>query len=75
MNNHSGKWKRKPLYLGSNTLNNKAGLYVELLINVMPSKFLVDTGDTVCLVSDTVIQKVKYLDRPSVRQVTHIKLH
>ncbi|VDI38821.1 Hypothetical predicted protein [Mytilus galloprovincialis] len=61
-NNRSGKRKRKSLYLGSNTLNNEAGLYVEFS--------LIDTGATVSLVSDTLFEKLKSRDRPSVRQVT-----
>ncbi|XP_071136893.1 uncharacterized protein [Mytilus edulis] len=69
-NNHSGKWKRKSLYLGSNTLNNEAGLYVELFINGIPAKFLIDTGATVSLVSDTLFEKLKSRDRLSLRQVT-----
>ncbi|CAG2213721.1 unnamed protein product [Mytilus edulis] len=69
-NNRSGKRKHKSLYLGSNTLNNEAGLYVELFINGIPAKFLIDTGATVSLVSDTLFEKLKSRDRPSVRQVT-----
>ncbi|CAG2251650.1 unnamed protein product [Mytilus edulis] len=69
-NNRSGKRKRKSLYLGSNTLNNEAGLYVELFINGIPAKFLIDTGATVSLVSDTLFEKLKSRDRPIVRQVT-----
>ena len=42
MNNRSGKWKRKSLFLGSNTLNNEAGHYVELFINEIHTKFLVN---------------------------------
>ncbi|CAC5398884.1 unnamed protein product [Mytilus coruscus] len=70
MYNSSGKWKRKSVYIGSNTLNSEAGLYVELLINGTPAKFLVDKGATVSLVSDTLSEKFKSRDRPSVRQVT-----
>ncbi|CAG2251645.1 unnamed protein product [Mytilus edulis] len=69
-NHRSGKRKHKSLYLGSNTLNDEAGLYVELFINGIPAKFLIDTGATVSLVSDTLFEKLKSRDRPSVRQVT-----
>jgi hypothetical protein len=43
------KYKRNSssLYLGSNTVNSEAGLYVDLLINGTPAKFLIDTGATI----------------------------
>lgn len=61
---------RKCLYLGSNTLNNEAVFHVEFLINGIVAKFPVDSGATLSLVLDDLLEKNKLCDRRSVRHVT-----
>lgn len=64
------KGRRKPnVYLGTNTINEDGGLYVDLVVNGIPAKFLVDTGVTVSLVSNVLFEKLKWGDRPEIRQI------
>jgi hypothetical protein len=58
------------LYLGSNTVNSEAGLYVDLLINGTPAKFLIDTGATISLLADSLFEKSKSSCKPRIQQVT-----
>jgi hypothetical protein len=66
------KYKRNSssLYLGSNTVNSEAGLYVDLLINGTPAKFLIDTGATISLLADSLFEKSKSSCKPRIQQVT-----
>lgn len=54
------KYKRNSssLYLGSNTVNSEVELYVDLLINGTPAKFLLDTGATISLLADSLFEKL-----------------
>ena len=67
------KGRRKPdVYLGTNTINEDGGFYVDLVVNGIPAKFLVDTGAIVSLVSNVLFEMLKWRDRPEIRQKNKI---
>ena len=58
---------QKRAYLGVNTSNKEAGMYIDLKINDVPAKFLVDTGATISLVSNKIFYELDKSKRPEVR--------
>jgi predicted aspartyl protease len=60
---------QKRAYLGVNTSNKEAGMYIDLKINDVPAKFLVDTGATISLVSNKIFYALDKSKRPEVRQL------
>ena len=57
---------QKRAYLGVNTSNKEAGMYIDLKINHLQTKFLVDTGATVSLVSNKIFYALDKSKRPKV---------
>jgi hypothetical protein len=53
--------------LGVNTSNKEAGMYIDLKINDVLAKFLVDTGATISLVSNNIFYALDKSKRPEVR--------
>ena len=53
--------------LGVNTSNKEAGIYIDLKINDVPAKFLVDTAATISLVSNEIFYALDKSKRSEVR--------
>ena len=58
---------QKRAYLGVNTSNMEAGIYIDLKINDVPAKFLVDTAVTIRLVSNKIFYALDKSKRSEVR--------
>jgi predicted aspartyl protease len=58
--------------LGVNTSNKEAGMYIDLKINVLQTKFLVDTGATVSLVSNKIVYALDKSKRSEVGPLRQI---
>ena len=58
---------QKRAYLGVNTSNKEAGIYIDLKINDVPAKCLVDTAATISLVSNEIFYALDTSKRPEVR--------
>ena len=57
----------KRAYLGVNTSNKEAGIYIDLKINDVSAKFLVDTAATISLVSNKTFDVLDKSKRSEVR--------
>ena len=66
------KWRqrsRPPAYLGLNNSHDEAGIYINLTVNGVQGKFLVDTGATISLISKRVFYSIPMSTRPEIRQI------
>ena len=54
---------------GLNSFSTEAGVYVDLTVNNLPGKFVVDTGATVSLISKRLFYAIPTVERPALSQI------
>ena len=52
-----------------NSFSTEAGVYIDLTVNNLPGKFVVDTGATVSLISKRLFYAIPTVERPALSQI------
>ncbi|CAG2215679.1 unnamed protein product [Mytilus edulis] len=64
--------ERRKIYVGENASNMEACAYIDVAVHNQPTKFLIDTGATVTLVSHALFYRIQKNERPELEPITQV---
>ncbi|CAC5410714.1 unnamed protein product [Mytilus coruscus] len=71
-NSRHRRMERRKINVGADASNMEAGAYIDVAVHNQPTKFLIDTGATVTLVSHALFYRIQKKERPDLEPITQV---
>ncbi|CAG2215708.1 unnamed protein product [Mytilus edulis] len=71
-NSRHRRMERRKINVGTDASNMEAGAYIDVAVHNQPTKFLIDTGATVTLVSHALFYRIQKKERPELEPITQV---